>query len=273
MSKGALAGKTCGFLGGGMMASALMGGIVNAGLANPSDIHVSDPYEPCLKKHADAGFQVTSNNKLVAQTAQVLWVAVKPHMVASLLEEVKDDVDGTLVVSIAAGVTIATLEAALPAGTRVVRVMPNTPCLVGQTAAGFAAGTHATTDDVSAVEQVLSAVGIACQVKEYQLDAVTGLSGSGPAYVFMMIEALADGGVRAGLPRPVAMQLASQTVKGAAAMVQETGLHPGVLKDQVMSPGGTTAAGVHALETGGIRATLMNAVLAASQQAQLLGKL
>uniref|UniRef100_A0A7S4IV28 Pyrroline-5-carboxylate reductase n=1 Tax=Prymnesium polylepis TaxID=72548 RepID=A0A7S4IV28_9EUKA len=156
------------------------------------------------------------------------------------------------------------MEAHLPKGARVIRVMPNLPCLVGECAAGFCRGAGATAADADTVKHLLSTVGRAEEVPEKLMDAVTGLSGSGPAYGFLLVEALADGGVRAGLPRPIAQALAAQTVKGAAAMVLETGKHPGDLKDQVCSPGGTTIAGVEALEKNGFRAAAMAAVAAAS---------
>ncbi len=169
-----------------------------------------------------------------------------------------------LVLSIAAGVTLGQLAEALGSHCRLIRVMPNTPCLVSACAAGFSASATATADDVQLVERLLSSVGKAYELPERLLDAVTGLSGSGPAYVFVMIEALSDGGVRMGLPRDVATQLAAQTVFGAAKMLLETGLHPGQLKDQVASPGGTTIAGLQALERAGFRAALMDAVEAAT---------
>jgi pyrroline-5-carboxylate reductase len=176
-----------------------------------------------------------------------------------------------LLLSIAAGVTLAKLEAALPAGARVIRAMPNTPALVGAGAAAFAAGSAARPGDAAIAQGILGSAGIALEVPEKLLDAVTGLSGSGPAYIYMVIEALSDGGVAMGLPRDVAMRLAAQTVLGAARMVLDTGLHPGVLKDQVTSPGGTTIEGVHALETAGLRAALIQAVRAAAEKSRLLG--
>ena len=176
----------------------------------------------------------------------------------------------TVIVSIAAGITLSTLKEAAGEGARVVRVMPNTPCLVGETAAAMCLGGGATDEDAELVLTLFSAVGTIYRVEEKLLSAVTGLSGSGPAYVFVMIEALADGGVRAGLPRDVAQQLAAQTVLGSAKMVLETGKHPGVLKDMVTSPAGTTIAGVHQLEIGGVRAAFINAVQAATQRADEL---
>jgi len=175
-----------------------------------------------------------------------------------------------VIVSIAAGVTLEALENAMP-GKRIVRVMPNTPCLVGEAASGFSLGTLATNEDRKLVKKLLDAVGVSVEVPENLLNAVTGLSGSGPAYVFQFIEALSDGGVRAGLPRQVATMLAAQTVKGAAEMVLNTGKHPGELKDGVTSPGGTTIAGVEALEKGGFRASTISAVTAATKRSMQLG--
>jgi pyrroline-5-carboxylate reductase len=182
-----------------------------------------------------------------------------------------------LIVSIAAGLRLSKIaeglaDAGRKEALRLVRVMPNTPCLVGQSASGFCAGPHATAQDLQLVEQLLGAVGKAFQVEEKMLDAVTGLSGSGPAFVYVMIEALSDGGVRMGLPRNVASALAAQTVLGAAAMVLSTGEHPAVLKDRVASPGGTTIAGLQALESGGVRGALIAAVEAATKRSQELGQ-
>jgi pyrroline-5-carboxylate reductase len=175
-------------------------------------------------------------------------------------------------ISIAAGVTLDRLQASLEPGVRLIRVMPNTPALVGASATGFALGKAALPQDGDLVHRLFASVGVAFPVKEALLDAVTGLSGSGPAYVYMMIEALSDGGVAAGLPRDIATQLAAQTVLGGAKMVLETGLHPGALKDMVTSPGGTTIEGVHELEKGCLRGTLMNAVRAAAEKSKQLGQ-
>ncbi|MCU0789086.1 MAG: pyrroline-5-carboxylate reductase, partial [Verrucomicrobia bacterium] len=193
--------------------------------------------------------------------------------VGSVLDEIRDSFTPRhLLISIAAGVPLARLEAALPARARVIRVMPNTPALVGAAACGFALGTSATKADGALAQRLLSAVGLAFQVKETLLDAVTGLSGSGPAYVYQFIEALSDGGVAVGLPRDVATQLAAQTVLGSARMVLETGSHPGVLKDMVTSPGGTTIEGLHELEKGNLRGAVISAVRAAAEKSKRLGQ-
>jgi len=203
----------------------------------------------------------------------VLILAVKPDQVAGVLAEIKPAFKGThLLVSIAAGVTLARLESGLGAKARVIRVMPNTPALVGASATGFSLGKNANADDAALALRLFGAVGVAFQVKEPLLDAVTGLSGSGPAYVYLMIEALSDGGVAAGLPRDVATRLAAQTLLGGARMVLETGMHPGALKDMVTSPGGTTIEGIHQLEKAGLRGALMNAVRAATDKAKQLGQ-
>ena len=179
----------------------------------------------------------------------------------------------SLVVSIAAGVTLSTLQAATGADARIIRVMPNTPCLVGETAAAMCLNSKADDTDAEVVKTLFDAVGTIYRVDEKLLSAVTGLSGSGPAYIFVMIEALSDGGVKAGLPRDVAIKLAAQTVKGAAAMVLETGKHPGALKDMVTSPAGTTIAGVHELEKAGVRNAFINAVTGAAARADELAKM
>jgi pyrroline-5-carboxylate reductase len=175
-------------------------------------------------------------------------------------------------ISIAAGVPITRLESALGDGARVIRVMPNTPALVGASASAYALGKSARPEDGELAQRLLSSVGVAFAVKESLLDAVTGLSGSGPAYVFLMIEALSDGGVAAGLPREIATKLAAQTVMGSAKMLLETGLHSGALKDMVTSPGGTTIEGLHELEKGGVRGAIINAVRAASEKSKRLGQ-
>jgi pyrroline-5-carboxylate reductase len=192
---------------------------------------------------------------------------------ADLLNEIRPRIQPHhLVISIAAGITIKQIADALGSERRIIRVMPNTPCLVGASASAFAASPQATAADVHLVQDLLNRVGRAVQVPEKLLDAVTGLSGSGPAFVAVMIEALSDGGVRMGLPRDLATMLAAQTLLGSAKLLLETGMHPGQLKDMVASPAGTTIAGLHALEQGGLRAALMDAVEAATRRATELGR-
>ncbi len=263
-----------GFLGAGKMASALAKGFIASKIVSAKQIMASDVVEPARAAfEKDVGAAVTGSNAEVLRFATVLVLAVKPGQVATVLNEIKPAFTTKhLLVSIAAGVTLTKLESALPMKARVIRVMPNTPALVGAGASGYALGAHATPEDGALAQQLLSAVGVAFSVKESLLDAVTGLSGSGPAYVFQIIEALSDGGVAAGLPRDVATQLAAQTLLGAAKMVLETGQHPGALKDMVTSPGGTTIDGLHELEKGRVRASLMNAVRAAANRSKELGQ-
>jgi len=257
-----------GFIGSGRMATALIRGMLRAGTAEPGAVTASDPVEPARSAlRAATGVTVTESNAEVARRSDVIVLAVKPQGMARVLEGLRPDVTPDhLVVSIAAGVSLSALAAGLGPDRRLVRVMPNTPALVGEGASGYCLGPHARPDDEGVVRACCEAVGRAHRVPESLLDAVTGLSGSGPAFVYMIIEALSDGGVRVGLPRDVATSLAAQTVLGAAKMVLETGDHPGVLKDQVTSPGGTTIAGVHALERGGLRAALIDAVEAATRR-------
>jgi len=263
-----------GFLGAGKMATALARGFIRGELAGPREIIASDPVDAARKQFAaEVSATTVAANTEVARFAGVLILATKPDQVSAALAEIRGAFTGKhLLISIAAGVTLAKLEAALPAGARVIRVMPNTPALVGAGASAFALGKAATAADGELAKRLLSAVGLAFQVKESLLDAVTGLSGSGPAYVYQFIEALSDGGVAAGLPRDVATKLAAQTVLGGAKMVLETGAHPGALKDQVTSPGGTTIEGLHALEKGKMRATVMSAVRAAAEKSKKLGQ-
>jgi pyrroline-5-carboxylate reductase len=266
--------STIGFLGAGKMATALAKGFVRAEIVFPKEIIASARSAANRNSFAaETGAKTVVSNSEVAKFASILILAVKPDQTAGILNEVRDGfAKKHLLISIAAGVTLAKLENALPAGARVIRVMPNTPALVGEGASAFALGKNATAADGELAKKLLSSVGLAFQVKENLLDAVTGLSGSGPAYVYQFIEALSDGGVAAGLPRDIATQLAAQTVLGGAKMVLETGQHPGALKDQVTSPGGTTIEGLHALEKGKLRATVISAVRAATEKSKKLGQ-
>ena len=256
------------------MATALACGFIRGELVGPREIIASDPVE-VARKHfaAEVGATTVAANIDVAKFAGVLILATKPDQVSAALAEIRGAfTEKHLLISIAAGVTLTKLEAALLSAARVIRVMPNTPALVGAGASAFALGKSAAAADGELAKKLLSAVGLAFPVKEPLLDAVTGLSGSGPAYVFQFIEALSDGGVAAGLPRELATKLAAQTVLGGAKMVLETGAHPGALKDQVTSPGGTTIEGLHQLEKGKMRATVMSAVRAATEKSKKLGQ-
>lgn len=257
-----------GFLGAGQMATAFAQGLLRAGLVSPATIRASDPAEEARQRFARTlGVETTSSNLDLVAWADTVVLAVKPQQMAEVLDELRGHIGPRhLVISVAAGVRLAVLAEALGPDTRLVRVMPNTPCLVGCGASAYCLGGKATPSDADQVAQLLAAVGIAYPVEERLIDAVTGLSGSGPAFAFVIIEALSDGGVRMGLPRPIATRLAAQTLRGAAEMVLSTGEHPAVLKDRVASPGGTTIAGLQALELGGLRAALIAAVEAATRR-------
>jgi pyrroline-5-carboxylate reductase len=265
---------TIGFLGAGKMATALARGFVRAKLVPASQITASDPSAAARAAFAkEVGAKTTASNQDAAKFAAILVLAVKPDQVGGVLAEIRDHITARhCLISIAAGVPLAKLEAGLKPGTRLIRVMPNTPALVGASATAFALGKAARAEDGELALRLFSAVGLAVQVKEALLDAVTGLSGSGPAYGCLFIEALSDGGVAAGLPREIATRLAAQTLLGSAKMVLETGLHPGALKDMVASPGGTTIEGLHELEKGKVRGTLISAVRAATEKSRKLGQ-
>ncbi len=263
-----------GFIGAGRMATALARGLIDSGLAAARQIVASDPSAQSRERFATAtGAETTESNRDVAEKTRVLFLAVKPQHMDAALASIRGRVGKEhLVVSIAAGVWLSTLRQELGEGPRLVRVMPNAPALVGQGAAGYCLGPGATEEDAALVEQMLGSVGMSFRVDERLLDAVTGLSGSGPAFVYVVIEAMSDAGVRMGLPRDVATALATQTVRGAAETVQASGEHPAALKDQVASPGGTTIAGLEALEAGGVRAGVMAAVVAATRRSIELGR-
>ncbi|XP_064596699.1 pyrroline-5-carboxylate reductase 3-like [Liolophura sinensis] len=263
---------TLGFIGAGKMGKAICGGLINAGMVKPRNISVHDRNTNMLDSIRGLGVTIAKDNGDVVRRSQFVILAVKPHIVPIVLKEINRVVEpNNLIVSIAAGVTIATIENLLPAKTRVIRVMPNTPALVQTGAAYVSPGTSVKEGDVDLVAEIFSSVGI-CEVgREELLDAITGLSGSGPAYIYAAIEAMADGGVKMGLPRDMAQRLAAQTAMGAAKMVLETGKHPGLLKDEVCSPGGTTIAAMHRLEKGGFRGALIDAIEAATLRSQELG--
>ena len=263
-----------GFIGGGKMGEALAKGLIRAKLSTADNIIVSDvDSKRCHVFEEETGMKTTQDNREVTANSDVIILAVKPNIMGTILEELKNDITSEhLVVSIAAGIPLNFMESSLNEECRVIRVMPNTPCLVGETAAGYALGKNAIQDDGELVGRILNAVGKSFLLDEKYLDAVTGLSGSGPAFIYTVIEALADGGVKMGLPRDVSTELAAQTTFGAAKMVLDSDTHIGELKDSVTSPGGTTIEGLHALEKGGLSNTLINAVEAATKKSKKLGR-
>lgn len=268
-----LQNKKIGFIGGGAMAEALVRGILKAKMAAPEQIMISDIIDSRLKYLTDTySVSTSTNSQAIAQKADLLFFTVKPQTLANVLETVAPAVaKTTLVVSIVAGATLATLQERLPE-VPVIRVMPNTPVAVGEGMAALALGQYADSDQGQIVSEIFSSSGKAVIVNENLMDAVTGLSGSGPGYAFVMIDALADAGVQVGLPRQTAIILAAQTMLGAAKMVLETGEHPAMLRDMVTSPGGTTIAGIHVLEQRGVRAALSDAVIAATNRSTEMGR-
>jgi pyrroline-5-carboxylate reductase len=263
-----------GFVGAGNMAEALMKGIISSGLARAEDIIASDVVPERRDFIAKTiGIQMTGDNVEVVRSSDAVVLAVKPYHVGQVLYELKPYLTSEhLIISIAAGVKISMMEEHLNSGVRVVRVMPNQPCLVSASASAYAMGKSARKEDKETVQKILESVGVASCLDEKLLDAVTGLSGSGPAYVYMFIEALADGGVLAGLPRDVAVMLAAQTVLGSAKTILETRKHPGELKDMVASPAGTTIQGIKTLEEAGFRGAVIRAVEAGAKRSAELGK-
>lgn len=260
-----------GFIGTGKMATALASGWLNAGLVDPDQSLGSDPSSQSREAFSEAsGLPAHEDNKTIWSSSSIVILAVKPHIVELVLTSapVRDD---HLVISIAAGVSLNDMEKMSGGIGRFIRVMPNTPAMVGCGAAGFSLGKKAQKEDAEITARLLQTIGVAYEVPEPLLDAVTGVSGSGPAFVYQAIEAMSDGGVAAGLPRDIATTLAAQTFAGAAQMILQTKMHPGELKDMVTSPGGTTIAGIHELEKAGVRAGFMNAVLAAKNKSKELG--
>ncbi|MCR5451467.1 MAG: pyrroline-5-carboxylate reductase [Lachnospiraceae bacterium] len=264
-----------GFVGAGNMGSAMIGGIVNKGLFDKSRIIAADMLEESRSKvKAAYGIDVTDDNKKLAAESEVVLIAVKPYQFDDVLADLREGIDAdTIVISVAAGKTISIIENALMSVSvvgklRVVRAMPNTPALVGEAMTGLAAGSNVTDEDMKLVLPIFESFGKAEVISENQMDIITGLSGSSPAYVYMMIEAMADAAVEMGFNRQLAYDFASQAVLGAAKMVRDTKKHPGELKDAVCSPGGTTIAGVAALEKGGFRSTVSDSIKAAIEKAR-----
>lgn len=267
-----LSSKKVGFIGGGNMAEALIKGLHGGGVP-AAEITVAEPVEERRDLLADRyGVATTGDNRVVAVTCEVIILAIKPQVAPQVLAGLAPNLTpGTRLISIMAGVKTTAIESTVPDGVRVVRVMPNTPALVLEGATAISPGASADSEDVALARRIFELVGRTYQVDEKLMDAVTGLSGSGPAYVLSFIEALSDAGVKNGLPRDVAAGLAAQTVFGTARLLLETREHPAVLRDKVTSPGGTTIAGHHVLEREGFGGTVMNAVDAATARSKELG--
>jgi pyrroline-5-carboxylate reductase len=261
-----------GMIGGGMMGEALLSRLVFENTFDASEILISDPVVDRQNFLADRyGVQVTGNNVQAAEASELLLLAIKPQIFSQVTQQILVSLNPSVViVSILAGISLPQLEAAFPSHA-VIRAMPNTPAQVGAGITAIARGTHVTDNQFNLAKKVLSSVGSVVEVPESMMDAVTGLSGSGPGYIALVVEALADGGVASGLPRTIAMQLAIDTVLGTAKLLKESNLHPGELKDRVTSPGGTTIAGVAMLEERGLRSALIEAVKAATARSKELG--
>ncbi len=262
-----------GFIGTGKMGEALIKGLLYARLVSPENIFASDVDSAKLQLlEKEYRISICRDNCTAVVNSDVIIIAVKPAIVPEVLAEIKNSIKKQLIISIAAGVTIETYENTLPRGTKVVRVMPNIAAIVKEAASAISPGSAASKDDMAIATAIFNAIGRTVTLPEHLMDAVTGLSGSGPAYIFTIIEALADGGVHEGLERKTAKLLAAQTVLGAAKMVLEDGIHTAELKDMVTSPGGTTSRGLRVMEERGVRIAMMDAVIAASERSKELGK-
>jgi pyrroline-5-carboxylate reductase len=271
-----LTDKTIAFLGTGNMGEALVSGLLGNGSARPEQIVCTDA-NPVKRDAIGAkyGVQTLADNIAAVRAADIVVYAVKPQILAKVLRETADDLDmSKLVISIAAGVPLAAIESCLGKKLRLIRVMPNICAFVGESATAVAGGDNASREDIQTAMAIFDAVGKTVFIGEnYLMDAITGLSGSGPAYIFMIVDALADAGVKMGLARQDALFLSAQTILGAAKLLLESREHPGQLKDRVTSPGGTAIAGIHTLEKGGLRTTLINAVEAATARSRELGEI
>jgi pyrroline-5-carboxylate reductase len=268
--------KKIAFIGAGNMGEAIISGLIVSGSSKPENIICTDVRESRLDEiKSEYGVRVSVNNAEAVEASDIIIYAVKPQIMATVLEETADKLDmSKLVISIAAGVPLPAIEACLNKDLRLIRVMPNIAAAVKEAASAIAAGGHATDEDVDLAMEIFNSIGKSIFLKEnYLMDATTGLSGSGPAYIFLIVDALADAGVKMGLSREEALFLSTQTVLGAAKLLMETREHPGQLKDKVTSPGGTAIAGLAMLEEGGLRTTLIRGVEAATQRSKELGEM
>jgi pyrroline-5-carboxylate reductase len=265
--------RTIGFIGTGNMAEAMIRGLLRGSDFAPEQVIASAPREERVAELKQKySIRATQDNREAA-AAEIVVLSIKPQLFSRVLDEVADAISAeALVISIAAGIPVSAIQARLAPGARVVRAMPNTPALVDAAATAIAGGEHARSSDIADAKKIFDAIGMTVVLDETHMDAVTGLSGSGPAYVFLILEALSDAGVKVGLSRRNAQLLAAQTLLGSAKLLIETGEHPGLLKDMVTSPGGTAITGLHTLENGGVRTTLINAVEAATKRSRELGQ-
>lgn len=270
-----LKGKKIAVVGAGHIGTALIGGMLRGKHAAPKNICVSRRSEDALEELGKKwGIRTTTDNRKAVQGADIVLLCIKPQQAAAVLDEIAPVIEkDQLVVSVMAGITTAFINKKLKKDNPVVRAMPNTPALVDEGATAIAKGAHASDADLGLAESIFKSVGVVVQLPENLLDAVTGLSGSGPVYIYMVIEALTDGGVKMGIPRVNARLLAAQTVLGAAKLVLVTGKHPAILKDEVTTPGGTAIAAVHELEAKGLRNVLIDAVVTATNRSKELSQL
>lgn len=261
-----------GFLGAGAMGGAILSGAVKAGVVKPEDVYLYDVSSEITAKYAELGCNVVSGNRELGEAVDILISCVKPQYASGALTELGDALDGKAMISIMAGLTTSTIREMTSGNFRLLRLMPNTPALVGMGAFALDSGTDLTDKEKEFAQKLFESLGIVEWMNEDLIDTACGLSGAGPAYIYLVIEALADGGVAKGLPRKTAQNLAAQTVMGAAKMVMETGLHPGFLKDQVCSPGGNTIIGIKTLEEHGVRGAFIDTVIKSTERTKELGK-
>ena len=260
-----------GFLGAGAMGGAILSGAVKAGVLNPADVYLYDMSTAITDKYAAMGVNIVGSNEELGTISDIVVLAVKPQYAAGALKQLGNTLDGKAVISIMAGIKVAAIREMIEGNFRVLRLMPNTPALVNAGAFALDADTDLTAEEKAFAQKLFESIGIVEWMSEPLIDTACGLSGAGPAYIYMVIEALADGGVMKGLPRATAQRLAAQTVMGAAKMVLETGEHPGKLKDNVCSPGGNTIVGVKTLEEHGVRGAFIDTVAKATDRAKELG--
>ena len=274
MTQDALAGRRIGFIGAGNMAEAIIQGLLTSRTVAPDHITASDVMPERLQyMQTTYDINTTDDNAQLVAASDIQVLAVKPQVVSNVLQSIAPHTNDTkLVISIVAGLTVAAMATALGPGTRIVRTVPNTPVFVGEGMVALASDGPAQDDDYAVTAAIFSPVARIVSIEEKLMDAALGVSGSGPAYGFLMIEALSDGGVKMGLPRQIALELAAQTLLGAAKMCLESGRHPGQLKDMVTSPGGTTIAALHKMEAAGVRSALIDAVEAATRRSEELGR-